>query len=218
MPAGSSPFDCRPKLRKDVRLKPWILFLPDSRSPRRMRKRKESGKIIAKVPDTGCERGGPQHMILSVASYQQGEPHRRQQLQELIAPQMHAFRSRGSIAATRATGIAEAHRHYGDRLFVVKFIGRQAHPFTQPVSGDIGERHACLMHFGSWSLACDEDGCARGQLQDRPRAERQSVGASAACPHLRQQCGKLVRAALLAVLHPHFLSHNCFTPIGRLCR
>ena len=44
-------------------------------------------------------------------------------------------------------------------------------------------------------------------------AERQSVGASAASPHLRQQCVKRFRFALLASLHPHFLSDTYFVLI-----
>ena len=183
-----------------------------------MRKREIFGEIIAKVPHPRRNCPRPKDMLLSKASDEQSEAHGRKRLQKLIAPQMHAFRSRRSVAATRAAGIAETHRQDGDALFVVKFIARQARPFTQPVSRRIGEGYACPMHFRAGSLARDEDGRARRQLQDRPRTQRQCTGASAASPHLRQQCGKRFRAALLASLHPQFLSHNCFYPDRRVCR
>ena len=66
--------------------KPRVLFLPDSRSPRRMRKREIIGEIIAEVSHPGRNRPRPKDMLLSVASDKQGEAHVRKQLQELIAP------------------------------------------------------------------------------------------------------------------------------------
>ena len=118
----ASQLDCCAKCREDVLTEPWILFFPHSRSPRRMGERKVFGEINTEVFHPRRNRAGPKNMLLGVASNKQREAYRRQQSQELIAPQMRTFRSRRSVTAIQATGIAKTHRDDGDTAFVVKLI------------------------------------------------------------------------------------------------
>jgi hypothetical protein len=72
--------------------------------------------------------------------------------------------------------------------------GRQASSFW---------RHAALVHLAARRLAGDEDRGARIELQDRPRTERQCLGADPARPHIVEQPAReRARDARAHAVHP----------------
>ncbi len=136
-------------------------------------------------------RAAAQHVGQRVRAHQQRQADLRHQRQQPVAPKRCAFRARRRIAAVRqATGVAKAHRHYGDAGFIVEGGAVHLQPSAQTVAGGVVPRDAGRVHPGAGCLADNQQTRGRGGTKDRARTEREMIGADTTGADFGGQRGK----------------------------
>jgi len=106
-------------------------------------------------------------------------------------PCRRAFRPRRVIAALTAARIAEAHAHDRDAALVVEPVAVEPQPVPEPVAAAVVERQAGLMHPRAGRLGDDQQPGAATGPDDRPRPERQMVGAVPARAEVGEGLGEV---------------------------
>src|SRR5262249_1295877 len=174
----------RPELRQQLRLEPRVLAHPEDVAPARMRQHEAFREIVAPRLDRRAHRRLGRAGEVPVNAVRAGEDleaRLRIAAGEPSLPERRAFLARRQVAAALvAPGIAEAHRHDRDTALVVEALAVDAEPSAQHVAAAVVEGEAGRVHLGAGRLTDDHDPGRKAAAHDRPRPERQGIGADAA--------------------------------------